>query len=51
MPSAATALLSLVAQLVSVQDPKGHGPDSPWSSCLLEAEGEDKGNVPWPGVL
>lgn len=44
-PSAATALLPLVTQLVSVQDPKGHGQDRPWASCLLEAEGEEKVNL------
>lgn len=45
MLNAATALLPLVTQLVSVQDPKGHGQGSPWASCFLEAEGEENVNL------
>lgn len=45
MPSAATAFLPLVTQLVSVQDPKDHGQDCPWASCCLDAEGEGKVNL------
>lgn len=36
VPNAATALLPLVTQPVSVQSPEGHSQDSTWFSCLWE---------------